>query len=344
MSPTDRRSAAILGWCAAVLGLALVVSQALGLKYSQEIVWPTDLYAFQRIETGPIDVALIGSSRTTFGLAPTAIDPCLSEKLGRPTTTYNLARVFASMATERSVAEALLVGPRVPKLAVVEIAPEILADRHHEHAYNTASEAGLGEVPSCLAMASSADDLVACARPPLRGVENLAWLLSGERADINHLNWMMIHQRGGQFCFGSSACQEHNQRFEGPLHNRWEMRVERVLPTLTEDRFGDWQISEGQGHTALLDLIEASRAGGYDLLLMNMPVHQIYQDEIPAADYAAYLDYIEGIATEYGVQIFDANTPEWNQDRDRFYDPDHLSSSGAQRLSQELCKRIAAQL
>lgn len=333
-----------MSWCAVVLALALLVSDALDLKYSQEIVWPTDLYAFQRIDTGPIDVALIGSSRTTFGLAPTAIDACLSEKLGRPTTTYNLARVFASMATERSVAEALLVGPRVPKLAVVEIAPEILADRHHEHTYNTAHEAGLSEVPTCLSMVRSADDLVACARPPLRGVENLAWLLSGERADINHLNWMMLHQRGGQFCFGSSVCQEHNQRFEGPLQNRWQMRVERVLPTLTEERFGDWQITDGQGHSALLGLLAAAREQGYDLLLVNMPVHQRYQDEIPPADYAAYLDYIEGFSAQHGVPIFDANTPQWNQARERFYDPDHLSSSGALRLSQELCAHIAEYL
>ena len=344
MSPTDRRAAAILGWCAAVLGLALLVSDALGLKYNQEIVWPTDLYAFQHIDTGPIDVALIGSSRTTFGLAPTAIDACLSERLGRQTTTYNLARVFASMATERSVVETLLVGPRKPKLAVVEIAPEILADRHHEHTYNTASEAGLREVPECLSMVRSPDDLVACSRPALRGVENLAWLLSGTRTDINHLNWMMIHQRGGQFCFGSPECQEHNQRFGLPLHNRWQMRLEQVLPTLTEDRFGDWEISDGQGHTALLALIAAARTQGYTLLLINMPVHQLYQDKIPPEDYAAYLDYIAEISAQHDVPVFDANTPKWNQSRSRFYDPDHLSPSGALRLSKGLCRRIARYL
>ncbi len=344
MSPIDRRAAAILGWCAAILGLALTVSDALGLKYSQEIVWPTDLTAFQHIETGPIDVALIGSSRTTFGLAPTAIDACLSDTLARPTTTYNLARVFASMATERSVARDLLVGEHIPALAVVEIAPEILAARHHEHTYNTASQVDLADVPACLSMVRSADDLIACSRAPVRGVENLAWLLSGERADINHLNWMMIHQRGGQFCFGSAVCEEHNRRFEGPLRNRWQMRIERILPTLTEERFGDWRIGAGQGHEALLELIAESRERGYDLLLVNMPVHQVYLDEIPPEDYAAYLDYITALSEEHGVPIFDANTPQWNHARDRFYDPDHLSSSGALLLSRALCARIAPML
>ncbi|MFT5682611.1 MAG: hypothetical protein ACI8RZ_003533, partial [Myxococcota bacterium] len=298
-----------------------MVSDAMGLKYSQEIVWPTDLYAFQHLETGPIDVALIGSSRTTFGLTPTAIDACLANRLGRETTTYNLARVFASMETERSVAHDLLVGPRIPKIAVVEIAPEILAARHHEHTYNTASQVDLSGVPGCLTSARSADDLVACSRAPLRGVENIAWLLSGERADINHLNWMMIHQRGGQFCFGSPVCEAHNQRFKGPLQNRWQMRIDRILPTLTEDRFGDWRIGSGQGHDALLALIAESQARGYDLLLVNMPVHQVYMDEVPPEDYAAYLAYIDDVSTQHGVPVFDANTVQWNSARDRFDDP-----------------------
>ena len=171
-----------------------------------------------------------------------------------------------------------------------------------------------------------------------------AWLLSGERADINHLNWMMIHQRGGQFCFGSAVCEEHNRRFEGPLRNRWQMRIERILPTLTEERFGDWRIGAGQGHEALLELIAESRERGYDLLLVNMPVHQVYRDEIPPEDYAAYLDYITALSEEHGVPIFDANTPQWNHARDRFYDPDHLSSSGALLLSRALCARIAPML
>lgn len=335
---------ALLGWCAALCALALTISEAANLKYAQALVWPTDLYAFQQIETGPIDVALIGSSRTTFGLAPTAIDSCLQRARRQPSTTYNLSRVFASMSTERIVARDLLDGERVPRVAVIEVAPETLAARHHEHTYNTASQVGIPDLPGCITEARSIDDLTACSRAPFRGVENLAWLISGERSDINHLRWMMLQQRGGQWCFGSPVCAAHNQRFATVLKPRWQMRLDRVLPNLTEERFGDWSLGEGQGHEALVSLIEEADERGYELLLLNMPVHQLYLDEIPEEAYAEYLAYLDEISREFGVKLHDANSPSWNAARQLYHDPDHLNAAGALQLSNELCGVLTGML
>jgi hypothetical protein len=340
VTPVDLRAAAILGWCAVLITLALAVSDRLGLKYVQEIIWPTDLYAFQHIQTGPIDVAILGSSRTTFGLAPTALDPCLSRAVGRPVRSYNLARVFASMQTERIMARDLLVDERIPRIAVVEVAPEILSARHHEHTYNTATQAGLPEVPGCLRDARSGDDLVACARAPLRGVENIAWLLSGQYRDVDHLSWMMVHQRGGQFCYGSPECQEHNRIYADRLNRRWFFRMENVIPTLTADRFTGWRLGGAAGQ-AMDDLIAEASTRGYRLVFLNMPVHGVYQERVPPEDYAEFLAYMQRISAESGAVFLDANTSEWQGARERFHDPDHLSASGTERLSGELCEALA---
>jgi len=342
MRPTDRRAFSILAWVLVLCGLTLSVSHAANLKYVQEVVWPTDIHAFQHMETGPIDVALIGSSRTTFGLAPTAIDACLGREIGRSATTYNLSRVFSSMFTEQGLFRELLVGEKVPEVVVVEVAPEILMDRHHEHTYNMETQASLADLPECLRSVRTVDDLVACARAPLRGIENIALLLEGDYRDVNHLTWMMRYHRGGQFCFGSRACDDHNAAYATRLEPRWRIRVHRILPTVTATRFGSSRVGEGQGHRALLELIGLARDRGVRLVLLNMPVHQRYQDEIPPEADAAYRDYLDEIAETYGVLWYDANTPAWRGDRESFQDADHLDAEGALKLSTELCTEVLA--
>ncbi len=340
-SPADRLALSIGGSSVVLVVLALVVSQVLGLQHVQAVVWPTDLYTFAQLPPQPIDVALVGSSRTTFGLAPTALDPCLSEAVGRPIRSVNLARVYANMLTEVILVDQLLDGERRPEVLVVEVAPEIVNAHHHEQTYNMATALDVAHVPQCLQTLQSPADLVACARAPLRGVENLAWFLAGGPREVNHLEWMMVHHRGGQFCFGSAACEAHNARFESRLAGRWDARVARILPTVTEERYGTYDLDRSIHMDALEGLVDDTARDGTRLVLLNMPVHASYQAEVPPDADALFRSRMSDLARKHAhVQFVDANTEAWQQRRGLFQDPDHLLAEGARELSLELCDAL----
>ncbi len=145
----DRRGAAILAWVLAGAVYALGLSEVGGLKYLQDVTWPTALYTFQRLEPEPVKVAIVGTSRSSFGLVPTVIDPCLRRRLGEPARSVNLSRVFASILTEAILVRTLFEDD-LPAHLLVEVAPEIVNSDHHEMALNMAWNADLRDVPACL--------------------------------------------------------------------------------------------------------------------------------------------------------------------------------------------------
>ncbi len=133
----------MLGWLLAMLLLLSFATRAAGLKYVQGVIWPSDLNTFRHLPTDvPIDVAILGSSRASFDLPPSALDRCLGEKLGRPTRTVNLARAYANSSTLRSIAADLLVGPRTPKLVLLALEAESLDAHNPQNASYVAYQAG----------------------------------------------------------------------------------------------------------------------------------------------------------------------------------------------------------
>ena len=139
---TRRGLAAIAGaaLCALFCGIAV---EALGLGQVRGIVWPTDLLTFDQIAWGPIDVAVVGSSRASFALSPDAVDDCLEGYLDRPTQTVNLARTYATAWTARGLVEELLDGERAPRVLLLAVGPEFFDEHNHQRALDAASHARL---------------------------------------------------------------------------------------------------------------------------------------------------------------------------------------------------------
>ena len=340
----DALFARTLGWVAALVLGALALSSSLDLKYAQATTWPTDIYAFKRTDFGPIDVAFVGSSRTSFGVVPTLLDACVGQRLGRPVQSVNLARVFASIQTSAITAMDVLTGPHKPRVVVVEVAPETVNDWHYEKAKNIAGSINVDDIPACLSDAFDSDTLTACTRPIFRGVENLASVSAGTYRDTHHLTWMMIYQRGGQFCYGSQACQAHLLRYQAPLSPRWEKRIRTVIPTLAEDRFAEDRIGEGVADAALRELVAWGQAQGVTVAFLNLPVHGVYQQAIPPASYEHFQAYMRQLSVETGAPYYDANQVAWWGARDYFHDPDHLDADGAWQFTNELCQSMVPAL
>ena len=341
LAPADARGLSILAAILAMLVFAHLLSRAAVLKHLGPVRWPTDLYAAALVDEGPVDLLILGSSRVAFGVAPTAVDPCLAAALGRPARSTSWSRANASLWSQRLVAREALRRLQ-PRVVVVEVAPEMMNPRHYEHAWNAVTEANVIDIADCLHGAFDAATVGACAFPLVRPLDNLARTF--ERAPVAppQLRWMALYARGGQFCFGSQACLDHNARFEQRLRFRWEDRLTEVIPKVRAERFIDYRV--GEPHTgamrALLDEIDAA---GARPLFLRMPVHGVYAAEIPQAAEDAFRVYLDGVVAQSNAPLLDASG-WWTTERERFHDPDHLAPSGTLALSEGLCAAAAPML
>lgn len=335
----DRRIVAVLVWVVAMIAACDALAAHLGLKYLQEVEWPSDLYAFEKLaDVAPVDVAIVGSSRAHYGLPPSALDACLGPLLGRTTRTVGLNRLTASAYAEDLVARDLLVQP--PKVLIVELAPETLNAAHFELDYNLKSTANLVDIPECLGAARSPERVVSCVRPVLRGVENIAHLIDRPLSDHAHISWMMQYEGGGQYCFDAPECVARNADYDARHAGRWAERMRSLIPEIRAGRFGVYQIREGLPAAHFRALVTRARAAGTRVVAINLPVSAAYQAEIPATDYATFLDVVDGLSGALHFRFVDMNTPEWQAARPLFLDPDHLDGEGAARLAHDVCTEV----
>lgn len=343
MDPTDRTGAAVLGWIALIVAVVGVVAQGTGLRWVQAVEWPTDLYTLAQLDPEPLDVAVVGTSRSHYGLPPSGLDHCLSDALGRDTRSVGLNRLTASAYTEDIVARDLL-ADTPPRVLVVEMAPETLNAHHFEGDYNLASSAGLQDVPECLASVRSPRQASRCARPLFRGVENIAHYLARPWSDHAHITWMARNARGGQYCYDDDACRARNAAYDARMAGRWQHRMDTLVPTVAGERFQDYDAREGLNADHLRTLLDRESARGVQIVVVNMPVAAAYQAEVPDSVYAEYLAALQDTLGPRGVPLVDFNTAAWQEDRALWLDPDHLNSEGAERLTRALCEETLAAL
>lgn len=339
----DRRLLSVAGAFAALLLVCGLLADQLHLKWLQEVEWPTDLYGASLLpDEGPPDVGVVGSSRAHFALPPSALDACLGDALGRPTRTVAANRMRASAYTIDITARNVFSGARAPRVLVVEAAPESLNAHHFELDGSVHDNADVRDVPECLAAAFGEGEPAAasCLHPFVRAPANLAFLLHRPLTEHAHLTWMARYHGGGQYCYDDDACLARNRAYDLESAARWEERVSTVLPTLAAERFRAYTIG-GLPAAHFEALLARAREEDQRVIVVNLPVHALYQARIPAAAYAAYDAWVRARTAELGAVYLDLNTPEWQADRERFLDPDHLDSDGALALSREVCAEVA---
>jgi hypothetical protein len=333
----------VLGWLAVTVAALGGVADLGGLHWVQSVEWPTDLYTLGRLEAEPIDVAVVGTSRSHYGLPPSGLDQCLSKALERPTRSVGLNRLTASAYTLDIVAREVL-ADRPPRVLVVEVAPETLNAEHFEQDLNLASSAHLQDMPECLATARSPRRLTSCVRPLFRGVENVAHLLARPFGDHDHITWMATYAGGGQYCYDDDACLARNAAYDRKMAGRWQQRMDTLVPRVRDERFRDYTASTGLNIDHFRALLDRETALGVHVVVVNLPVSAAYQAQVPEG---VYRDYMAALDTELGprgVPLVDLNTPTWQDDRALWLDPDHLNSVGAQRLTQALCDTVLVDL
>ena len=337
---TTLRGLAILFWMVCVGVGTTAAVDALGLKYVQGIIWPTDLhrYALQQ-DPRELDVAILGSSRASFGLTPAVLDQCLEGRLERPTHTVSLARVFGTGHTMRPLYRDLL-HDHPPKVVVLAIAPEALDDTNPKMATSIAGTASLPDIPRELVDARNLREGVAALRPVVRGVETLPFYLAGRHREEARLQWLMDHHGGGQWCTGSDACDRQNDDLEAVMSRRWDEAMRTVLGSVRMQHFGDYVAGEGRVHRAMLEVIEAARADGAQVAIVVMPLHEAFAAEIPAEVRQRFAATLDLLATEHGVPVYRPDVRRWARNKRAWVDPDHLARSASFDLSRAVCRDV----
>jgi hypothetical protein len=331
--------------CGILLGALLTgLTDRLGLKYVQGVIWPTDLYTFQHMDIDPIDVAIFGSSRASFALSPSALDACLSEELGRPTTSVNLARTFSTALTAEIVVKDLLVGDRVPKVLLLGVGPEFFNEHNHQMADSVATHADISDIPAVLWHADGLTGAVAGLWPLVRGASSLAIFLAGRHESEAQLRWMMLHHGGGQFCYGTPACVENNTRIRNNLSHRWAAATSTMLPRLADERFSRYVVGQGLVHQRMLDLIAWSEANDVTLSIVQLPLHDSFLTRIPPEVHQASEAYLRQLSQEHGIPVLNTVGPQWGQKQSYYIDPDHLGPQASELLSEHVCRGLVAPL
>lgn len=336
---TTQRGLAILAWTLFLaIGLTLWV-RSQGLKWVQGVIWPTDIHTFSQMEESPIDVVILGSSRASFAVSPSALDTCLSERLQRNTTSFNLARTFATARSAQILAEELLVGQRTPKVLVLAIGPDFFDEQNPSRAAEIDAHHNLEDIPQALWEAGDLTNMWAALRPLGHGMERSALFLSGRHDTDDHLRWMMMYHGGGQFCFGSNACEQNNQAVKDVLAGRWDTVMSRI-DEITDERYQHYQLKDGSVHDHLLTLLAWAERHEVAVVIAETPLHEAWQSRIPGEVWTAYQAHLSALESEYGIQRFQSTAPGWAKTRKRFIDPDHLSDAGSKRFTAELCTAL----
>jgi hypothetical protein len=336
----------ILAWLLTMcIGLSLAV-RAAGLKYVQGIIWPTDLHSFRLMEIPPdsVDVVVMGSSRASFAITPSSLDLCLGRELGRPTRTYNLARTFATARSAHRLSQDLLTEEREPRVLLLATGPEFFDEANHRTEPDLRAHIDLQDIPMEAAHVSNLEEFFALTHPLLDGVERASLYLA-QRHDDAHLRWMMTHHRGGQFCetadprsLDGEACSENNRAIEELLHEEW------YGARFMEERFADYEVGTGPVHQHMLQLIEWTQSRDIRLVIVEVPLHRDFLDEIPPEIMDRYRSYLDTLVESHGVRIFRSSDASWSKTRSRFLDPDHLNADGSQRFSREVCQALLDEL
>ena len=341
LGSVDARGLAVLGYLGLYLAIAALLSQALGLKPLLPVEWPTDLYGLSLVSRPlPLDVGIVGSSRAHYAFLPRALDACLGEALGRPTRSEAANRVTASAFAIAALARDHFSGEDTPPTLVIEVAPDAFNRHHFELRHNVATTVDLRDVRACLAEFPGTRLRVGdCLSPFTRPVSNLAHLLHRPFAQLDHIRWMALVEGGGQYCATHPTCPARNADYDARHAGRWATREAAILPRVRSDRFADYAIEGGLGAQAFTELLAGRRAAGLTTLVINLPVSEAYQREIPPEAYERFQAWIGAATAAEGARYLDWNVAPWTQ-RERYLDPDHLNAGGAQLATQQLCEAV----
>ena len=115
-----------------------------------------------------------------------------------------------------------------------------------------------------------------------------------------------------------------------------------MLPNVREQRFGDYNARSGRARHALTALIDQAEADGVEVVLMELPLHRAFTDEIPPGVIEEYQEVLAELVAARGITLYQPDVASWTSDKRHWIDPDHLGRRASAELSRMLCREVLA--
>jgi len=314
---------------AAILALAITdrIADALDLRWD-EVPNHSYLQVIRDFADSPqeVDVVFFGTSSMRNAVAPEHLAGILSQELGRPSECWNLAMPGATPEIVRHYARELFAENK-PRILVLEAAPFLWdADRsaHPDSEVYWRWFAGL-------------DDLA------LEGKRmrprDLPEALHGIGWGIEAL-WRASGVVGDDFEEGA-----HHTAAFGGVYELEELPMPRRQVLVSEQgavreslRVGGYETSEVWAED-LREIAERCRELEIELVLLHQPFYSGLLERFEAGSYPAYLQWIQGLASELELPLVNAHA-DWDFDIEHYRDYIHYAPRGAAAFTERLAEDV----
>ncbi len=340
-----RRQGAGFPWAVVIAGLLVVgVEVALHVAPAQSLLgYGEGLGTYYEVrhtieDSGPAEVAILGSSRGRESIAMPNLREALATGTGRPVTAANYSCPDAKTNEMLLVARALTAGDMRPRVIVYIVSPRALLGEDR----SASREEIFGVFPNEYGQ-RQATVLASVSEYPLWEVRN------GLQE-----HWLTFRHRYRARAFMSSL--PRGQVPTSPVQGEWSRRQRygwsRSLVThpVSEERIrayvgrlldedGAYPIGDTR-IAALADLMQACRDAGTELVLVAAPMSDDLVRNLPDGTMARFDAVVSSLAADHGVAYVPAQALGLHLGREDFREQSHLNRRGAEKLTERLAEDI----
>lgn len=326
----------------AALSLGLTaLSDGLGWRWVEPVIWPTDLLSFSQLELEePPELVILGSSRASMGFVPGLIEGCLREADPAAGEVFNLGRAYASLPELEALARGILVEDKRPKRLLLALDFEAIDANNPRAAGSMHGRWGLDQLGFAAGRIDSGAALVDWLRAPTRGPAALIAAAADRHEQDPRLGWIMREHGGGQWCAGTADCEAQNLDFKRAIADRWERVEKLVLPRLRAEQAPDWAPGAGRVGVAWAGLRAWSTENNVELLVVQMPVSAEWAAATPPDIAQGYAQWLDENVVAHNIPLWRDEGGRAGKTRRSWADPDHLNDSGAASLSKRVCREL----
>jgi hypothetical protein len=295
------------------------------------------IYVYQQ-QRVPADILFLGTSKINAAVIPSIIEGELSERLGRPVTTFCLGQPGTNAFTSWQVLRDVVSSNGSPSVVVLELSPASLNANHGHIPRDLSSYCSLLDLARAAPWIDSPERVVAATGGAFRGLTTCG--LSATRAfyweSVRPRVEALARKRGAQF----GPRRRHQQRLSDLTEEQQRQLLRDALPWGRREYMDRYQIG-GAPEAAFRSICRLTRDRGIPLVVLDPPVADRYGRRIATPDesreFRSYLDRAAQTGTFERVALDPAALGLTDAD---FLNLTHLNWDGAAKLSRHLARTV----
>ncbi len=293
-------------------------------KYSPAL----GIFSFLTAKSGA-DVVFIGSSRTRYGIRPKSFCRKMADAGFQDMRTFNIGMNSTEITTHYLITRDYLTRARKPKILFLEVGPRSFNVNSARKLDAWRYFADVTDVPTLIGFARNAEEYSAAISIIWRGFVVVSELSRAEYIKRAVANFRRIHD-------GAEPRQAY-KILKG--RKSWAQLVRGMTKTVRKRVLKDYRITKETGG-ALEGIINICKKRGIKLVLIRYPVSSEYERIVGEEIERIYVHFIKRILKRYPMSYIDLSEVEWKDNRKYFWDPQHPSLLGAQKITNEIARQF----